>query len=275
MNARPHPPLPARRAFTLVEVVLALAIATALLVTALLFYGQATELRGHILRESERNTAIRLVLERLAIDLREAVAGQGDGGFSGGPESLSLVRPMAAEAGNAGLGLLRVSYSLVRSNEGTNNTVLGIDRREQPLRGVARPRTNLLFAAAFASDGTNFPAGAAANASATNAPRPAPPSLLSEDIRHLRFRYWDGAAWSSSWTNGGLPTGVEVVLGPEPLTDSPFAPDAETDAPPMAAADTGAAAGSPSVLFRRVVFVPAGAAVRHAADDGFTDPALP
>ncbi len=271
MNARPailvSDPRARARAFTLIEVVLALAIATGLLIVALLFYRQATELRAQILRESERNTAIRLVMERLAGDLRETVVLPNDGGgFIGGPDSLSLVRTGQSEAGSAGPGLVRISYVTVKSADGTNQSVVGIDRREQALGAPARPRTNFL---------ETLPAGT--NALASAAPVPSGP-LLTEDIRRMRFRYWNGAAWTSFWTNGAPPTGVEIVLGPDPDETTAFAV-ADESSPTEPVADTGgtspSAGDSGIVLFRRVVFIPAGVVAKHASDDAFSDPAAP
>ena len=82
-------------AFTLVEVILAIAIATGLLVIALTFYQQATELRGQILVESERISVIRLVSDRLTADLRQAhpVAGDAES-FVGGSGSDRFPRPI-------------------------------------------------------------------------------------------------------------------------------------------------------------------------------------
>ncbi len=260
---------PTHRGFTLVEVVLALTIATGLLITALLFYRQATEIRGQILRESEINTAIRLVLERLAADLREAMVVPGDGGgFSGGPDSLSLVRGVPSDPASTNMGLVRVSFFAVKSTEGTNTAVVGVDRREQPLRGtVAGPRTNDVLADAFAV--------APAGTNAVPAPAVRSQPILSEDIRHLRFRYWTGAAWTSVWDKGAPPTGVEIVLGPDPVEATLSTPVEFADAAPDPAASGDGQDASGIVLFRRVVFLPTGIASKHPADEAMDDPSSP
>ena len=84
------------RGFTLIEVILAISIATGLLIVALTFYRQVADLRGLILKESERLATVRLIMDRLASDLRTArigaVAGQE---FRGGSSTLSFVSAIA------------------------------------------------------------------------------------------------------------------------------------------------------------------------------------
>src|SRR5439155_8813829 len=62
------------RGFTLVEVILAIGIAIGILMVALYLHSQATNLRAQLLRESERIAAMRLVMERLTSELRNAFA---------------------------------------------------------------------------------------------------------------------------------------------------------------------------------------------------------
>lgn len=225
------------RGFTLVEVILALGIATALLIVALLFYRQATDLRAQILRESERCTAVRLVVDRLTADLRDAVPDAGNGGFTGGSDSLSFLRHAAIEVGMTNTGLVRVSFSTRKSVEGTNTMVVGLDRHEVPL--AVRPVRPGPASFGLLS-GTN---------------RVEEP--LTEDVRYLQFRYWDGAAWLTGWTNGVPPAGVEIILGPDPLPE-----------------DANPAEPAPG-LVRRVVCLPTGIALRQPSSDGFNDPVAP
>jgi type II secretory pathway pseudopilin PulG len=70
------------RAFTLVEVILAISIAIGILVVALFFHSQASHLRAQLLDESDRIAAIRLVMERLTAELRSAFE-QPQYGFTG------------------------------------------------------------------------------------------------------------------------------------------------------------------------------------------------
>ena len=229
-------------AFTLVEVILAIAIATGLLVIALTFYRQATDLRGQILVEAERISVVRLVADRLTADRRQAQPVAGDAeSFVGGSGWVRFTRAsLAVPSGHGpdgavsvGPDVVRISYDTVTGPDGTNTVVLGLDRTESPLS--ARPRAEISASASAASLDASILAPAATN-------RPA--ELLTDQVRFIRFRFWDGGAWQESWTNQVPPPGVEVVLGTEPLPD---------DATPET---------YPYEQFRRVVVVPAGSARR-------------
>ena len=86
-----HRPSATPPAFTLIEVLLAVGLATALLLAALFFYRQAAQLRSDILQSSRAIAALRLALDQLASDLRAAVPAQGHA-FVGGPASLEFTR---------------------------------------------------------------------------------------------------------------------------------------------------------------------------------------
>ena len=76
------------------------------------------------------------------------------------------------------------------------------------------------------------------------------PEPLSEEVRFLHFRYWDGTKWLESWDGRKLPFGVEISLGFEaPFTD-----------------DQGNTSGE---VFRRVVYLP-GANAKHPEFTPFT-----
>jgi len=250
-----HPRRGARRgAFTLVEVILAIAIATGLLVIALTFYRQATDLRGQILAESERISVVRLVADRLTADLRQAQPVEGDAeSFAGGSGWVRFTRSsLAVPSGHGTDGAItvgpdgvRVSYDTVTGPDGTNTAVLGLDRTESPLSARPRAEKSMSAAAAIAPLDASSLAPVATN-------RPA--ELLTDQVRFIRFRFWDGGAWQESWTNQVPPPGVEVVLGTEPLPD---------DATPET---------YPYEQFRRVVVVPAGSARRSDGTNSLSAP---
>src|SRR6185503_1979824 len=66
---------------------------------------------------------------------------------------------------------------------------------------------------------------------------------LSEEIRFVRFRYWDGKAWQDSWDGTGMPSGIEINLGFE-----------------VPSAEEGPSA-LPDEVFRRVVYLPGSGAI--------------
>src|SRR5512135_2933355 len=79
--------------FTLLEVILAVALATGILIAMLLFYRQAADLRTQLLVETDRLTSIRLVLVRITADLRSACSDyESAQGLSGDTASLQFVR---------------------------------------------------------------------------------------------------------------------------------------------------------------------------------------
>ena len=231
-------------AFTLVEMLLAIGIAVGMLIVALLFYRQVADLRAQILAESERLATVRLLMDRIAGDLRTAWPMPGLGHeFRGETGSLSFVRvgSVAAAAGPDGPAgeRMRITVTTVLSDEGTNRAVRGVDRLEESV-GTARPMTGrppgLLEASA--------PATLDSMTLSTN--RVTDP--LTELVRFLHFRYWNGALWLDEWTNAASPQGVEVILGFDPLPEG----SSPTE--------------YPFEQFRRVVFLPTAVPPRKLSD---------
>ncbi len=259
-------------AFTLVEVLLALGIGSALLVFAMLFYRQAAELRTQILQESDRLATLRLVMDRLASDLRTAqgIAGRSDA-FSGGSNWISFVRMTVpngpSAAARSGSILRRIAYAAPLRVDGTNSSIAGLTRVEDSpdapssvVSGSASTNAVALSESAVAD-----PAGPD-GASAMVGSNVAPQDLMTDLVRFLRFRYWDGAAWLEGWTNAMPPSGVEVVISTEA---------APIESAPETAAASGSSPGAnteTSASFRRVIFIPTGLVVRRGPVESFTSP---
>ncbi len=242
----------AQAAFTLVEIILAIGLATGLLVIAITFYHQATEMRGHILTEAERVTTVRLVLDRLANDLRAAQPTAASGNeFTGDETSMSFVKCAwtvlpANPTNGAGetTDLLRVSLTTLYATNGTQVVVQGLDRTETPL-SLALPLPLPLSPTDPAVEATNSLDLSLFSDTATNQVTDPFAGL----VRYVRFRYWDGGNWQSAWKNSNPPPGVEIILATDRLAD-----DAEPDT-------------FPPEPFRRVVFLPAGVAHPGAAPE--------
>jgi len=122
-----------------------------------------------------------------------------------------------------------VTFAPVISREGTNQSVAGFLRQEEPVGGAVRGR-------GWGGNGAGRLGGLV---EITNAPV----IPTTDHIRFARFRYWDGTAWQTGWTNSAPPPGVEVILGMEPL-----------------AAEDDSLETYPFEQFRRVVSVPSGQA---------------
>jgi len=238
---------PTSPAFTLIEVVLAIAIAIGILVVVLYFYQQAADLRTQLLLEAERVSTVRLLLDRLTADLRSARSDFNSGlGLSGDSSSIRFVKaelPSRSAWAGGQLGralaaetdLKQISYGVTSSQEGTNLVITGLVRMEQP---CVEPRPLPEAKGASLGSGEAQP----------EVPRG--PEPLTEVIRFLRFRYWDGSNWQDSWNAIELPQGVEVSLGGPPLPESLIPEE------------------YPYELFRRVIYLP-GQGVSNGGVDFF------
>jgi len=233
--------LASQAAFTLLEVVFAIGIATGILVAALAFHHQATALRANLLDEAERLAAVRQIMDRLAADLRVA-PGYNHVGFIGDSNSLRFVTtrlPLTPVGFDS--DLRRVTYRATFSGDATNLTVSGLSRLDEPaVELIASPLTSTA-----ATGTTTEPVGDAAEelaASVTNATLSVAGAAepLTESIRFLNFRFWDGSAWRDTWSGVAPPPGVEISLGFESLP-ADMTPDMY-----------------PGEVFRRVIFLPAG-----------------
>jgi hypothetical protein len=231
----------------LIEVILAISIAIGILIVALSFYRQATDLRGQLLREAERLSDIRLLLDHLTADLRAARSG--GSGFNGETASLSFLKAglgfgnswTSAPAGD----LKWVAYHATTALDGTNLVVSGIVRTEvASARMLATEETRPSTVTPVETVATNSPVSTNA-ASAIVSGRSLEP--LSTSIRFLQFRYWDGETWADAWNSIDPPTGVEVTVGSEPLPQEALS------------------AEYPFETFRRVIFLPGGRVVEPKA----------
>ena len=239
---------PATLAFTLVEVVLAIAISVGLMFVALFFYSQCANLRTQLIDESERIGTMRLLLQKITADLRSAQA-QNQFGFTGASNSIEFVKAgvLPLSSWNVGSnatvqfpsGLSRVNYQLVSGGDGTNLVSLGVAHRESPLNVLLNPSPAMQTQAIASA--TNYFTGSGTNGGeSTNVA-----GLLTDKIHTMQFRYWDGATWTNAWDDIIPPAGVEIILAMDVVDP----------------ADTN------SEIYRRVVIVPAGAKTKKQMDD--------
>ncbi len=222
-------------AFTLLEILLAISISIGLFLVALHFYQHAADLRAQLIRESERLSTIRQVMDRMSTDLRAAFA-QSPQGFMGDSNSLRFVTThvpsrLAWSSGAADPSAARetdlkvISYAVARGAEGTNLVVRGFSRTEQTLAVVKPSVTTSLL--------TN---NIGAPMTATNLVT----EPITDAIRFLRFRFWDGSVWADSWIGSAHPVGVEVTLATEALPEGEHPDDYSGE------------------IFRRVIHLPGG-----------------
>jgi type II secretory pathway pseudopilin PulG len=221
------------RAFTLVEVILAVGIIAGLLVVVLFFYQQAAQLRTELLVDAERSSSARLLMERLTAELRTARTHTfyetplvGDATYL---QFIGVDLPSQNDWTGEKMGrvsrpesdLKLVSYGARVSPIDTN--VVGLARSEEPLVELRRDVPDAV---------TVLPD--------TNETNKSNSILITDAFRYIRFRYWDGRDWLESWNETYLPKGVEVTLGSEPM-------------PADAAFEE-----YPHEVFRRVISLPGG-----------------
>lgn len=214
--------------FTLIEVVIAIGIAIGLMFVLLFFYTQAANLRAQLIQEADRLSTIRLLMDRMTMELRTARAhGFYEAAFLGDTQFIQFVRtdlvsPAAWKQGER-VSIAQSDLKLVRYSASMDtNAAAGIYREEEPLVELRKTRS----------------ASVVVETEPIKKPEP-----LSDEIRYVHFRYWDGTKWLESWDGVKLPLGVEISLGFEP-------PSVD---------EQGVLEGE---VFRRVVYLP-GANANH------------
>jgi type II secretory pathway pseudopilin PulG len=235
------------RAFTLVEVILAILIISAIMTVLLYFYQRSVEVRQNVLEEAEFLSVSRMLMEQLTTELRSArIVEDQFIGLEGSSNSVTFVTtsiPVTARwitSTNdavvlpAVTDLKRVTYRLLA---GTNVLdIRGLDRTEE-----------LLTAAAFTA-GTN--STEFVNASGTNVLSETDTNLFStNDVQLVRRPLTDRMKRLDSWSRLELPAGVEITIGKDPAPPESVAPATESAAPEESSPD----------VFRRVVYLPSSA----------------
>jgi type II secretory pathway pseudopilin PulG len=219
--------------FTLLEVVLAIAITIGMLGVVLYFYQQASHLRLEMLEQAESISAARLVMDRLTTELRSAGAhGIQERALSGSSNSITFISRIGPQfvswreddSGGAApqTDLVRIYYGLAGAR--------GLERWQEPL--VPLLQQSEPASGPFTITGEDL-ADDPLDEEDANGDDP----LLTEHIRHLQFRFWNGSAWQDRWSSWSLPKGIEVSVGREP-----FPEDSEEE--------------YPFEVFRRVIYLP-------------------
>lgn len=234
-----------RSAFTLIEVILAISIATGILVTALGFYRQASDLRNQLLSKATQLSAVRQILDQLAADLRTAVP-QSALPFRGTSDSLEFARavpalPTSSHRASPATVLSdfrRAAYRTTVEITGTNSVITGITREESLLLPKLLSPVNSTVDARESVPSEIELSGIEPTPENISTNRVLEP--LTDAIRFLQFQFWDGSAWRDSWTGTNPPRGLEVTVGLDPLP---------ADVTPI---------NYPFEKFRRIIYLPTG-----------------
>jgi hypothetical protein len=240
-----------------VEVILALIIMVGILTVVLFFYQRIEETRRNVMAEAESVTLLRRLMDQISGELRMARAGDNPVlQFEGTTNALrfhtvTYVVPSVWLGSNAVSGdLRRVYYGL---SAGTNETdVLGVERSEELPFTFASVTQSL-------GDETGLDPSAESEGEEALVDTPgtemeleeaatgqsdlwvqdrATGMLLTDQVRFMHLRYFDGLTWRDTWDDTRLPRGVEISLGKEPMPE-----EADVD-------------GYPYELYRRLIFLP-------------------
>jgi hypothetical protein len=220
-------PMP-RRAFTLLEVVLAVTLSLGLMVALFSFYKQAADIRTIVGEQAEIVGAERAMMDLLTLELRSALVNRLAGlGMEGGLEQLRFAT--STLPGADVWAVRNVTDTRVPMPQFDVQIVgyrLGVaqDDQGQPyITGIERTCQRSVTART-AEEGKEIQV-----------------TLLTPRLKFLYLRYWDGNAWIDAWGGGDLPGAVEVILGEQPLPEG----------------------GDPSQYayptFHRVIYLPGGA----------------
>ena len=190
-------------AFTLLEVILAVTLVVGLLATVLAFYRNAAAAYDRIIAQARFVASERAIMDRMTNDLRTGLIYQlFQSGMQGQSDQLQLMTaslpgatvwversgtedPLPPEQ-----DLQKVVYRLrVVEDEQGNPVIVGLERTCQKI-----------LSARVVEEGQNVAV-----------------VLLSDGIKFLNFRYYNGTEWLTSWGGSSLPQGVEITLGTQPL----------------------------------------------------------
>jgi prepilin-type N-terminal cleavage/methylation domain-containing protein len=196
-----------KRGFTLLEVVLALALTVLLLGASMTFLWELADRRSTLARGSRDLHAATVFIERLEADLASGLAGdEGIGGGIVGTETKLklLTRGVWLAPGTNG--------SAVPAAGGAGEGDLQATEYEfDPTAGKLSARRYVVKPGAAGGSGGAM-------------------ELLSDRVERVRFRYYDGQAWQTSFDSiqkGTLPVAIEVAVWFTALKNATAPPMAE------------------------------------------------
>ncbi len=227
-----------KTAFTLLEVLLAVVIATGLLSTAMYFYQKSSRFRSDLILETERIASARLILNRMSSELRSTLHHPVRNiGFKGGSNWVEFLKTeipseaswaMSTENSSssaypeAGYRLIR--YELAMKNvidTGLDNTAnremienLNLDNNSDVAPGGDFPSLKQ----GDAIDRTErrlLTAKASTNSLATVRIEPV---RITDQLKYMQLRYLNNGNWAENWGGPNPPAGIEISLGIDPLS---------------------------------------------------------
>ncbi|MDP6637505.1 MAG: hypothetical protein QGG42_21610 [Phycisphaerae bacterium] len=203
--------------FTLLEVVLAISLIVSLMGSAIWFTRNIASARDKINNKAQEIVSRRSLMRRITKELRCAMSMRRLGlGIAGESDYIAFVttslpgrsvwvdrnildQPVPPETD---IQLITYRQAIVEDEEGMEE-IVGIERTCQKLLDAPE-----------AEEGENIRV-----------------AMLTEKLKYLRLRYFDGESWTKVWTaDRGLPLAVEVTIGDEPVYEEEGeAADTETE----------------------------------------------
>ena len=213
-----------RRGFTLLEAILAIALAIGIIGGTMGLYDHAVSVRRQLSDDAEILSAERIIMDRMTQELRSAIVYPFAGvGLQGQADAITfmtttvpgqgawVVRKGTEDPVPPETDLLLVTYRLrTYEDEYGMTQVAGIERSCQKI-----------LSSLTATEGVEIST-----------------VLLTPYIQHLQFRFFDGSTWTNLWQDKGLPLAVEVVMGFPPLPEETEVQD------------------YPYSVFRRMIYLP-------------------
>lgn len=198
-----------RRGFTLLEVVLAIALSLGMMGVAIAFYYRAANVREILTADVQESSTQRVILDRVAAEMQDTMSypflGTAMEGTVDEKTNLPAVRFVTARLPGPGVWTVRKSTEKPLPPE-TDLQLVGYrlstwtDEYDRVhVSGLERTCQKLLTASQV-QEGKEITV-----------------TMISTQIKFLRIRYFDGVAWSDQWSGRDLPLAVEIVMGKEEL----------------------------------------------------------
>lgn len=202
-----------RRGFTLLEVIISLALMIMMMAGIYEFYLTTLKARQSSIKALHDTLLMRSILEQMANDIRQATSTlPGDGqGFMGTEEQITIVRTRLPDGsafdtydnsfqGEASPGrqeIVRISYYRERDNQ------IQDDDGTDLCRGLVREQSRILDPSSGGVIVRDSNPQDADNDFSLDMEGPMGPQvdreLIAPEIRYLKFEYLDGKSWHKSW----------------------------------------------------------------------------
>ncbi len=232
--------------------ILAILIITGIMAVLLYFYQRAAESRELVMHESEFISVGRLFMEQITTELRTARAVEDQfAGLEGSSNSISFICTTVPQVSKwitssnepvilpPATDLKRVRYGLI-GGTGTNFvSAKGLDRSEEMLLSSSVSMETSAVETNSPGATNIFSLALTNTVDLTNRVQMATAPPLTDQIKLLQFRYWNGRGWTDNWSGVELPGGVEITIGHDPVSVQ---------------VEPGQSSGPE--IFRRVIYLP-------------------